>query len=259
MPEVSDRESVRGRARRDRRGQARASGRAGDGPASSPLRVAVLGAGGSARCTPSCSPTRCPGAALAAVHDPDRRAAARVAGAARRGRGRRRRRRAGRDDVDAVAICTSTDTHADLIVAAAEAGKADLLREAGVARPRRGRPRAGRGGARPACRCRSASTGASTRPTRPCTRRWRAARLGEPHIVRISSRDPAPAAARLRAALGRHLPRHDDPRLRHGALRDRAARSSRSTRAAPCASTRRRGGRRPRHGRRHAACTRTAA
>ncbi len=27
-------------------------------------------------------------------------------------------------DVDAVAICTSTDTHADLIVAAAEAGKA---------------------------------------------------------------------------------------------------------------------------------------
>ena len=28
------------------------------------------------------------------------------------------------DDVDAVAICTSTDTHVDLVVAAAEAGKA---------------------------------------------------------------------------------------------------------------------------------------
>ena len=39
-------------------------------------------------------------------------------------------------DVDAVAICTSTDTHADLIVAAAARGQGDLLREAGLAGPR---------------------------------------------------------------------------------------------------------------------------
>ena len=50
----------------------------------------------------------------------------------------------GAADVDAVAICTSTDTHADLIVAAARGRQGDLLREAGVARPRRGRPRARR-------------------------------------------------------------------------------------------------------------------
>ena len=42
----------------------------------------------------------------------------------------------------------------------------DLLREADVARPRRGRPRAGRRGRRPACRSRSASTAASTPRTR---------------------------------------------------------------------------------------------
>jgi myo-inositol 2-dehydrogenase/D-chiro-inositol 1-dehydrogenase len=94
-------------------------------------------------------------------------------------------------DVDAVAICSSTDTHADLIVAAAEAGKAifcekpvslrlaevdralDAVRAAGVAFQigfnRRFDP-----GHRSVHDAVAAGT------------------IGEPQLVRISSRDPAP-------------------------------------------------------------------
>ena len=163
-----------------------------------------------------------PGAALAAVYDPTGRSPHASARGSACDAVADVDELIARGDVDAVAICSSTDTHADLMVAAADAGKPIFVREAGVARPRRDRPRAGRRRARRACRCRSASTAASTRRTRPCTRRSRRGAIGEPHIVRISSRDPAPAAAGVRAALGRHLPRHDDPRLRHGALRDRS-------------------------------------
>ena len=40
------------------------------------------------------------------------------------------------DDVDTVAICSSTDTHVDLVIAAARGRQGDLLREAGQPRPR---------------------------------------------------------------------------------------------------------------------------
>ena len=54
----------------------------------------------------------------------------------------------------------------------------------------------------------------------------------------ITSRDPAPAARRLRQGLGRPVPRHDDPRLRHGALSRRRHRRGAGDRA-PTSSTRR--------------------
>ena len=54
------------------------------------------------------------------------------------------------EDVDAVAICSSTPTHAGLIAARGGRRQGDLLREAGLARPRRGRPRARRGRGAPA-------------------------------------------------------------------------------------------------------------
>jgi myo-inositol 2-dehydrogenase/D-chiro-inositol 1-dehydrogenase len=94
-------------------------------------------------------------------------------------------------DVDAVAICTSTDTHADLIVAAARAGKAifcekpvslDLaevdralaaVEEAGVPFQIGFNRRFDPGHAAVA-----AAVADGT--------------VGEPHLVRISSRDPAP-------------------------------------------------------------------
>ena len=43
--------------------------------------------------------------------------------------------------------------------------------------------------------------------------------IGDLHLVRITSRDPAPPPLDYVARLRRDLPRHDDPRLRHGALR----------------------------------------
>jgi myo-inositol 2-dehydrogenase / D-chiro-inositol 1-dehydrogenase len=97
----------------------------------------------------------------------------------------------GADDVDAVAICTSTDTHADLIVAAARAGKpifcekpvsldlAEVDRalgavdEAGVPFQIGFNRRFDPGHAAVAA---AVADG----------------RVGEPHLVRISSRDPAP-------------------------------------------------------------------
>ena len=140
----------------------------------------------------------------------------------------------GAPDVDAVAICTSTDTHADLIVAAAQAGKA-IFCEKPVSLDLAEVDRA------------LAAVEAAGVPFQiGFNRRFDPAHaavaaavadgeVGEPQLVRITSRDPGAAADGVRARLGRDLPRHDDPRLRHGALRRRAARSSRSTRAARCA------------------------
>jgi myo-inositol 2-dehydrogenase / D-chiro-inositol 1-dehydrogenase len=88
------------------------------------LRVAVLGVGRIGRMHAELLQRRVEGASLAAVYDEDRRTASAV--------GARLAVRVGRSvqdvlaaaDVDAVAICSPTPTHAELIVAAAEAGKA---------------------------------------------------------------------------------------------------------------------------------------
>jgi myo-inositol 2-dehydrogenase/D-chiro-inositol 1-dehydrogenase len=81
--------------------------------------VGVIGVGRIGRMHAELLARQVPGATLAAVHDPDAAAAAAVGA-----------RVCGLDEllgdpaVDAVAICSSTETHADLIVAAAQAGKA---------------------------------------------------------------------------------------------------------------------------------------
>jgi myo-inositol 2-dehydrogenase/D-chiro-inositol 1-dehydrogenase len=156
-----------------------------------PLRVGVIGVGRIGRLHAELLARQVPGAAVAAVHDP-------VAGSARE---------AAADlgvpvaatveellaapDVDAVAICSSTDTHADLMVAAARAGKAifcekpvsldlaevdravEVVRAAGV----------------------PFQIGFNRRfdPAHQSVRDAVASgAIGEPHLVRISSRDPAP-------------------------------------------------------------------
>jgi myo-inositol 2-dehydrogenase / D-chiro-inositol 1-dehydrogenase len=82
------------------------------------LRVGVVGVGRIGRMHADLLSRRVPGASLAAVHDADPAAARAVAAPAF----------AAVEDllaeVDAVAICSSTETHADLIVAAARAGRA---------------------------------------------------------------------------------------------------------------------------------------
>ncbi len=89
----------------------------------------------------------------------------------------------------------------------------------------------------PGCRCRSASTAASTRPTRPCTRRSRRARSAQPHIVRISSRDPHPPPleyARRSGGIFLDMTIHDFDMARYVTG---VGGRSRSSRAAPCASS----------------------
>jgi myo-inositol 2-dehydrogenase/D-chiro-inositol 1-dehydrogenase len=97
----------------------------------------------------------------------------------------------GADDVDAVAICTSTDTHADLIVAAARAGKA-IFCEKPVSLDLAEVDRA------------LAAVDAAGVPFQiGFNRRFdpahaavaaavAAGAVGEPHLARITSRDPAP-------------------------------------------------------------------
>jgi myo-inositol 2-dehydrogenase / D-chiro-inositol 1-dehydrogenase len=155
------------------------------------LRVGVIGVGRIGRMHAELLARQVPGASVTLVHDVREETAREVAdhlGVA-----------AAADvddlltapDVDAVAICTSTDTHADLLVAAARAGKAifcekpvslDLgevdralaaVEEAGVPFQIGFNRRFDPGHAAVA-----AAVADGT--------------VGEPHVVRISSRDPAP-------------------------------------------------------------------
>ena len=149
---------------------------------------------GSAACTPTCSAARCPA--------PRSPASTTRSTPPRRPRGPRTRppstastscsRRPTRSR-----ICSSTETHADLIVAAARGRQGDLLREARLARPRRGRPRAGRRVDARRSRSRSASTAAST-PAHAAVREAVAARRGRRR--RTSSASPAATPSRRRPA-----------------------------------------------------------
>ena len=155
-----------------------------------PLRIGVIGVGRIGRMHAGLIAHQVPGAALGAVYDPHEPAAREVAEALRVPA-------AGtveelfKSDLDAVAICSSSDTHVALLLAAAEAGKAvfcekpvsldlgELDRALGAVQSagipfqigfnRRFDP--GHASVREAV-----SSGA----------------VGDPHLVRISSRDPAP-------------------------------------------------------------------
>ena len=155
-----------------------------------PLRIGVIGVGRIGRMHAGLIAHQVPGAALAAVYDPHEPAARGVAEALRVPA-------AGtvaeifESDLDAVAICSSSNTHVDLLLAAAEAGKAvfcekpvslnlaELDRALGAVQGagipfqigfnRRFDP--GHASVQEAV-----SSGA----------------IGDPHLIRISSRDPAP-------------------------------------------------------------------
>ena len=88
-----------------------------------PVRVGLLGAGRIGRLHAELLSGRVDGAALAAVCDADPAAAAEVAGRLRVPWVESATELYDLPDVDAIAICTSTDTHADAIVAAARTGK----------------------------------------------------------------------------------------------------------------------------------------
>jgi myo-inositol 2-dehydrogenase / D-chiro-inositol 1-dehydrogenase len=88
------------------------------------LRIGVIGVGRIGRMHAELLAHRVAGAAVACVHDAHEESARGVAAALGVTAAEELDAVLGAPDVDAVAICTSTDTHADLIVAAAQAGKA---------------------------------------------------------------------------------------------------------------------------------------
>jgi myo-inositol 2-dehydrogenase/D-chiro-inositol 1-dehydrogenase len=159
--------------------------------ATATVRVGVIGVGRIGRMHAELLARRVPGAAVTRVHDVHEESARDVAetlGVAVAGEVGEL---LGASDVDAVAICSTTDTHADLIVAAAQAGKA-IFCEKPVSLELVEVDRA------------LAAVDAAGVPFQiGFNRRFDPAHaavgaavadgeIGEPQLVRISSRDPAP-------------------------------------------------------------------
>ncbi len=157
----------------------------------SDVRMGVLGAGRIGAMHAELIARRVPGLALEAVYDVVHETAAAVADPL----GARVVDSAevliAGPDVDAVAICSSTDTHIDLLVAAAEAGKPAFVEKPlslDLAEVDRGIAAADRAGI-------PAQVGFNRRfdPSHRAVRdRVRAGDVGDVQLVRISSRDPAP-------------------------------------------------------------------
>ena len=156
-----------------------------------PVRIGVIGVGRIGRMHAELLGRRLPSATLAAVFDARAESATAIGAELDVPVTRSVAEMLAAPDIDAVAICTSTDTHADLIVEAARAGKAifcekpvsldletvdralDAVEAAGV----------------------PFQIGFNRRfdPAHASVRAAVAAgRVGDPHLVRITSRDPAP-------------------------------------------------------------------
>jgi myo-inositol 2-dehydrogenase/D-chiro-inositol 1-dehydrogenase len=161
------------------------------GSASPPLRVAVIGVGRIGRMHAELLAHRVPGVALASVYDAAYDLAQTVGAELGADVPDTVDELLSTDDVDAVAICSSTPTHARLIEQAARAGKAVLCEKpvsfelAEVDRALAAVTAAGV----------PFQIGFNRRfdPAHQAVRDAVAAgEVGEPHLARISSRDPAP-------------------------------------------------------------------
>jgi myo-inositol 2-dehydrogenase / D-chiro-inositol 1-dehydrogenase len=155
------------------------------------LRIGVIGVGRIGRMHASLLVRQIPGASVAAVHDANDESARDVALSLGVPTATDVDELLSNPDVDAVAICSSTDTHAELIVAAAQAGKA-IFCEKPVSLDLAEVDRA-----------LAAVDDANVPFQIGFNRRFDPAHasvaaavtdgtIGEPHLVRITSRDPAP-------------------------------------------------------------------
>jgi myo-inositol 2-dehydrogenase / D-chiro-inositol 1-dehydrogenase len=156
-----------------------------------PLRIGVIGVGRIGRMHAELLARRVPGAALAMVHDAFADTAESVGTELRVPVAGSAEELLRAPDVDAVAICSSTDTHADLIVAAARAGQATFcekpisLELSEVDRALAAVDEAGVAFQIGFNRRFDAAHAAVAAAVADGT-------VGDPHLVRISSRDPAP-------------------------------------------------------------------
>jgi myo-inositol 2-dehydrogenase/D-chiro-inositol 1-dehydrogenase len=155
------------------------------------MRIGILGQGRIGRLHGELLQHRVPGARVTCVFDVDPVSAAGAAQAIGVPVAGSAAELIASDEVDAVAICTSTDTHVELVLAAAAAGKAvfcekplslDLAAIGAVGAALTGSDRLFQIGFN---RRFDASHAAVRRAVEDGT-------VGEPHLVRITSRDPAP-------------------------------------------------------------------
>jgi myo-inositol 2-dehydrogenase / D-chiro-inositol 1-dehydrogenase len=159
-------------------------------PAST-LRIGVIGVGRIGRMHAELLARRVPGASVGVVYDAHEQTARTVGGALGVPVAASVDELLRSPDVDAVAICTSTDTHADLIVAAARAGKAIFCEKPvslDLAEVDRALSAVDEAGV-------PFQIGFNRRfdPAHASVRAAVAAgELGDPQLVRITSRDPAP-------------------------------------------------------------------
>lgn len=157
------------------------------------MRVGVVGLGRIGRMHAELLKSRVPGAVLAAVADTRAELASGVA-ASLGTESMDPRRLVSSPDVDVVAICSPTDTHVELIVEAAAAGKAVFCEKPvalDLAEVDRGLAAVRTAGV-------PFMVGFNRRfdPAHAAVRAAVArGEVGEPHLVRISSRDPAPPPA----------------------------------------------------------------
>jgi myo-inositol 2-dehydrogenase / D-chiro-inositol 1-dehydrogenase len=164
---------------------------AGGVAAGAPVRIGMVGAGRIGRVHAGLLNGQVAGATLAAVHDVRVEAAAALADELSVALFESSEELVADPDIHAVAICSSTDTHAELAVAAADAGKAIFCEKpvsldlAEVDRVRASVARAGV----------PFQIGFNRRfdPSHQSVRDAVAGgEVGDPHLVRISSRDPLP-------------------------------------------------------------------
>ena len=156
-----------------------------------PVRIGVLGCGRIGRMHAELIARQVPGADVTAVYDVIDDASAALANDLGVRRAAAPHEILEADDVDAVAICTSTHTHIDLLVAAAKAGKAAFVEKPlalNLADVDRGVAAAEAAGI-------PVQVGFNRRfdPSHRYVRdRVAAGEIGDVHLVRISSRDPEP-------------------------------------------------------------------
>ena len=158
---------------------------------SDPVRIGLLGCGRIGSMHAELLSRRVQGTTLAAVYDVFGEAAASVAEAYGARHASSATELISSDDVDAVAICSSTDTHIDLLVDAAAAGKPAFVEKPlslDLAEVDRGIAAATEAGI-------GVQVGFNRRfdaAHRHVRDRVAAGEVGDVHLVRISSRDPDP-------------------------------------------------------------------
>ncbi len=156
-----------------------------------PVRIGLLGCGRIGRMHADLLASRVEGAALTAVYDVATEAANEVATRTAAGAAASPAELIEHDAVDAVAICTSTDTHIDLLVAAAAAGKPVFIEKPlslDLAEVDRGIAAVAAAGI-------AVQVGFNRRfdaSHRLVRDRVASGEVGDVHMVRITSRDPAP-------------------------------------------------------------------